>query len=40
VVHSLVEERVGPRFVLTGSSARKLRQVGDFARFLEVISFY
>jgi predicted AAA+ superfamily ATPase len=25
VVHSLVEERVGPRFVLTGSSARKLR---------------
>ena len=25
VVHSLVEERAGPRFVLTGSSARKLR---------------
>jgi predicted AAA+ superfamily ATPase len=25
VVHSLVEERTGPRFVLTGSSARKLR---------------
>jgi predicted AAA+ superfamily ATPase len=24
-VHSLVEERAGPRFVLTGSSARKLR---------------
>ena len=26
VVHSLVEERDVPRFVLTGSSARKLRQ--------------
>lgn len=28
VVHQLIEERVGPRFVLTGSSARKLRRGG------------
>jgi len=28
VVHQLIEERVGPRFVLTGSSARKLKRTG------------
>ena len=28
VVHGLIEERVGPRFVLTGSSARKLKRSG------------
>ena len=28
VVHQLIEERAGPRFVLTGSSARKLKRTG------------
>ena len=28
VVHQLIEERSGPRFVLTGSSARKLKRAG------------
>lgn len=28
VVHQLIEERAGPRFVLTGSSARKLKRKG------------
>lgn len=28
VVHDLIERRLGPRFVLTGSSARKLRREG------------
>ncbi len=28
VVHALIEEKAGPRFVLTGSSARKLRRGG------------
>ncbi len=28
VVHELIERRLGPRFILTGSSARKLRRAG------------
>ena len=28
VVHQLIEERAGPRFILTGSSARKLKREG------------
>jgi uncharacterized protein len=28
VVHQMIEERIGPRFVLTGSSARKLKRAG------------
>lgn len=28
VVHQLIEERIGPRFILTGSSSRKLKRTG------------
>lgn len=28
VVHDLIEQRIGPRFILTGSSARKLKREG------------
>lgn len=44
VVHDLIESPADRRFILTGSSARKLRRggyardVGQFARFLEAIT--